>query len=262
MKIQFHTAKIKIDDYFCINFLKMIENNSSKFSIASVCREAFGYWWKTIGYQMLFGIIYFSIFISVIYYAAGHLGLLEPYLAASDKVLTNNALYIEEMRKIYQSDAYQSFYWIFIGTSVFLFPLNLGFYKIYRKMDLKEKVKLEDLFSGYQGINFFIYTGYYLFWVSVFNIVFPTLLLPFIWVFITLFSAPLTFFMKKTIFEGIGLSIKALRLYFIEIIICGIVALLFKYLGLFSLFGAIFTFSFWNAMIYALYKNIFTEVKN
>jgi len=49
-------------------------------------------------------------------------------------------------------------------------------------------------------------------------------------------------------------------MYFVEIMVCVIVAFLFKYLG-FALFliGGLFTFPFWNAMIYSLYKTVFSE---
>jgi hypothetical protein len=87
-----------------------------------------------------------------------------------------------------------------------------------------------------------------------------TIILPFVWVMITLFVAPLMFFQNKTIFEGIALNWKALKLYFIEILVCVIVAFLFKYIG-FTLFlvGGLLTLPFWNAMIHSLYKTIFDE---
>lgn len=239
----------------------MIKDNTPRISVGNVCREAFEYWWKTILYQMLFGIIFFTIFIGTLYTAAVRLGLWEQYFSASEKILSNRAAYISEMTAIVKSEAYGTFYWILIGVMVFLYPLNLGFFKIYRKIDLKEAYNISDLFAGYQGTNFFIYTGFFLFWFSVYNMLFPTLIVPIVWVLITLFSAPLSFFMNKSIFQGIRISAKALRLFFVEIFICSFVAFAFKYLGMMTFFGAVFTFSFWNAMIYALYKNIFVEVK-
>lgn len=230
-------------------------------NVGNICREAFRYWWNTILYQMLFGVIFFTIFIGVMYNAIVKLGIWEQYRSASEKILTDRVAYMSEISTITQSETYGTLYWIFIGVMVVLYPLNLGFFKIYRKMDLGKPITLPDFFAGYQGVNFFIYTGFFLFWISVYNILFPTLFLPIIWVLVTLFSAPLSFFMNKSIFQGISISAKALRVFFVEILICSFVAFVFKYLGILTLFGAIFTFSFWNAMIYALYKNIFTEVK-
>lgn len=240
----------------------MFEKNKSQVNVGNICLEAFNYWWRTIFYQMFFGIVFFTIFMGVIYTAAVKLGLWEQYLSsASQNILSDWPSYLSEMTAIVNSESYSTFYWIFIATLVFLYPLNLGFFKIYRKLDLNEKPSLNDLFAGYQGINFFIYTGFYLFWLSVYMMLFATLIVPLIWIMVTLFSAPLSFFMNKGIFESIRISAKALRVFFVEILICCLIAFLFKYLGILTFFGAVFTFSFWNAMIYSLYKNIFVEVK-
>jgi hypothetical protein len=165
-----------------------------------------------------------------------------------------------ELNKIVVTDNYQNFTLWIMGTSIFLFPLNLGFYQIYRKIDLNEKLGLSDLFVGYNGLNFFKYISYYIFWYFVFRFTTPTIILAVAWVCITIFVAPIMFFMNKTIFESISLNFKALKMYFLEIFVCVMVAVIFKYIG-FALFfvGALFTFPFWNAMIYSLYKTIFSE---
>lgn len=94
----------------------------------------------------------------------------------------------------------------------------------------------------------------------VYRLTIPTLFLAVLWVMITVFVAPLMFFSNKRIFEAISLNIQALRKYFLEILVCVIVAVFFRYIG-FTLFfvGGLFTFPFWNAMIYSLYKTIFSE---
>ena len=66
--------------------------------------------------------------------------------------------------------------------------------------------------------------------------------------------------MNKSIFESIGMTIKALKIYFVEILVCVIVAFIFRYVGIFAFWiGFLFTYPFTNAMIYTLYKNIFRE---
>ena len=86
------------------------------------------------------------------------------------------------------------------------------------------------------------------------------LILGIVWVFITLFSIPLMFFMDVKTFEGIGLTIKGLKRDFVTILISVIVALLFSLSGILLFgFGFLFTFPFWNAVIYSLYKNYYHE---
>jgi hypothetical protein len=58
----------------------------------------------------------------------------------------------------------------------------------------------------------------------------PTIILPFIWVVVTIFVAPLMFFNNRS-FEAISLNFKALKSHFVEIFVCVIVAFLFKYVG-------------------------------
>ncbi|HPZ26032.1 MAG TPA: hypothetical protein PKV58_08920, partial [Kaistella sp.] len=71
---------------------------------------------------------------------------------------------------------------------------------------------------------------------------------------------PLMFFMDVKTFEGIGLTIKGLKRYFVTILISVIVALLFSLSGILLFgFGFLFTFPFWNAVIYSLYKNYYHE---
>ena len=81
------------------------------------------------------------------------------------------------------------------------------------------------------------------------------------WIFITIFSIPLLFFMDVKTFEGIGLTIKGLKRDFATVLICLFVGFLFSLSGIFLFgFGFLFTFPFWNAIIYALYQNYFKEV--
>lgn len=237
-----------------------MENNyPQKTSLEIILKQAFGYWNKTLVYQMFFSLITFSVMFLVTYYFSTKYGVLEQYTAASAKAKEGFEVYAKEIQKITTTPEYLKLSWISLLTMVFLYPLNLGFFKIYRKIDLKEKVEIEDLFAGYSGINFFIYTSFYLFWLMIFTYTLPTIILAIVWIMITLFCAPLMFFMDKRIIESIKLSIKALRLFGLEITVCIFVAFLFKYLGVLTLVGGLFTFPFFNAMIYALYKNIFVE---
>lgn len=225
-----------------------------------ILKQAFFYWNKTLIYQLMFSIIYFAIFLTSFSFFASKYGIWEmnQEFMEAFKIGTNE--YLAKVSELTQTDNYQKFTFGIFATSIFLFPLNLGFFQIFKKMDLKEKIVLGDLFAGYNGLNFFKYIGYYIFWFFTYLLVAQTIILAVVWVFITIFVAPLMFFTDKRIFEAISLNFKALKMYFIEIFVCIIVATFFKYLG-FGLFlvGGLFTFPFWNAMIYSLYKTVFAE---
>ncbi|CAD7806611.1 hypothetical protein CHRY9390_01535 [Chryseobacterium aquaeductus] len=245
----------------------MKEKYPQKPGIDFILKQAFYYWNRTLLYQLVFSIVYFTIFFTVFLYISNRFGVYDQLLNATFEYLKIGPKGLTalqtELATIKSTENYEYTMLGMLAVSAFLFPLNLGFYQIYRKIDLKEQLELSDLFVGYNGLNFFRYTSYFVFWYLVSDMLKITVFLPFVWILITLFIAPLMFFQNKTIFEGIALSWKVLKLYFIEIFVCTLVAVLFKYVG-FMLFlvGALFTFPFWNAMIYTLYKTFFTEEKS
>lgn len=233
--------------------------NPTRLSGSEVLKQAYGYWSRTLLYQVAMSLLYFSVLFLAFYYGAQRFGVLEQYIQAANKIPQGSQAYMDEMMKIMATENYQKFYWMLLATMVFLYPLNFGLFKIYRKLDLGEKIDFQDLFAGYMGHRFFSYISFYLFWILIYNLLMPTVVLAAAWVMVTLFCGPLLFFMNKRIFEGIPLSAKAFPKFTAPTIICVLVAILVKYIGLFSIFGAIFTFPFWNAVIYTLYQNIFDE---
>jgi hypothetical protein len=164
---------------------------------------------------------------------------------------------MEEIAKLPQMESF--ILGVFILFAL-LNPLNVGFYKIYRKVDLKEKVTVNDLFAGYLGLAFFKFFGFYLFWMIIFSYANSLLFLGFAWIFLTLFSVPLLFFMNVNTLQGIKLTFKGLKIDFVNIAISMLIAFLFSLSGL-VLFGVGFllTFPFWHAMIYTLYQKIYSE---
>lgn len=242
----------------------MQEKYPQKPGLDFILKQAFYYWNKTLLYQLMFSIIYFAIFLTVFFYFSEKYGIIEQFLVAASDYMKVGPEGMDEYKNqialIMGSDGFQNFYLAIVGVQIFLYPLNLGLFQIFRKLDLKEQIVMGDLFTGYNGLNFFRYVSYFIFWFFFYTMIAQTIILPFVWVMITLFVAPLMFFQNKTIFEGIALNWKALKLYFIEILVCVIVAFLFKYVG-FTLFlvGGLLTLPFWNAMIYSLYKTIFDE---
>jgi hypothetical protein len=87
----------------------------------------------------------------------------------------------------------------------------------------------------------------------------PTIVLGILWVLLTLFTVPQMFFENKRIFETIGVNFKVLKQHFLVIFVSVIAAVFIKYSGalLFGI-GLLFTYPFFNAMIYSLYKHLFS----
>lgn len=225
-----------------------------------ILKQAFFYWNKTLIFQLMFSIMYFGILMTVFFFCDAKYGIVNGYIETAKYANDGIQVYKAELQKLLATDNFQHFSLWMMGATIFLYPLNLGFYQIYRKIDLREKPELGDLLVGYNGLNFFKYIGYFIFWYFIFAYTIQTIILGILWVCITIFVAPIMFFMNKTIFESISLNLKALKMYFVEILVCVIVAILFKYIG-FALFivGGLFTFPFWNAVIYSLYKTVFSE---
>ncbi|KPE51499.1 hypothetical protein [Chryseobacterium indologenes] len=225
-----------------------------------ILKQAFFYWNKTLIFQLMFSIVFFAVFFTSMFFFAERYGIWEQNQELAEALKQGSKAYLEKLSELAATENYQMFSYAILGTSVFLYPLNLGLFQIFRKIDLNEKIELGDLFAGYKGANFFKYIGYYLFWAMIYRMGIPTVFLAILWVSVTIFVAPLMFFMNRGIFEAISLNFKALRIYSVQIWIGILVAVVFKYAG-FALFlvGGLFTFPFWNAMIYSLYKTIFSE---
>lgn len=225
----------------------------------SVLKDAFFYWNKTLMYQIILSLLYFSVTILVLFYFSSRLGILDAFV----NIVQQNKGDIEKMQQkineFSMTPNFSTFSLIALGVKVFLYPLEMGLYKVYRKIDLKQEYDITDLFAGYSGVNFFIYISYYLFWYLIFSFAIQTIVLGIVWILITLFVGPLMFFMNQRIFQGIALSWKALKSFFVPIVVGTLVAIAFKYFFFFTFFLAVFTFYFPSAMIYALYKMIFKE---
>ena len=239
----------------------MENNDPRKSGIEQILKTAFWYWNKTLIYQLLYSLLYFSMFFLGYFYLFRYFGLWDEFAKYSDLVKTDIPAFNKKMEEIARLPQARNFGLAFFFLLALINPLNVGLYKIFRKIDLKEPVAMKDLFAGYLGFDFFKFFGFYLFWIIIFTYANALLILGLVWVFITLFSIPLMFFMDVKTFEGIMLTVKGLRKNFGMILIGMVIALLFSLSG-FLLFGVGFllTFPFWNAMIYALYQHIYKEL--
>lgn len=242
----------------------MQQQYPQKAGIDLILKQAFSYWSKTFGLQLMFSIIYFGIFLTVFYYLGTKYNVIVDLQTAFMDYQQAGKSGVEDFQTdiatITDSEGFQYFILGMMAVRIFLYPLNIGFYQIYKKMDLKEEVGINDLFAGYIGINFFKFLSFYIFWIFLYTIIGRTFVLPVLWVMLTIFAAPLMFFENKRIIEIIAIGWNALRTNFLEIFVCVLVALLFCYAGfLFFFVGFLVTFPFWNAMIYSLYKNVLEQ---
>ena len=239
-----------------------MENKLAKNApIELLLKTAFTYWKKTLLFQLAYSLLYFSLFFLGYFHLFQYFGLWDEFTKHSDLWRTDLPAFNKKMEEVAALPQMRNFALAFFVLLALINPLNVSFYKIYRKIDLKEEVKLNDLFAGYLGFDFFKFFGFYLFWIIIFTYANALLLLGFVWIFITLFSIPLMFFQNVKTFEGISLGFKGIRKNFTTIAVCMVVALLFGASGILLCgFGLLLTYPFWNAMVYTLYQHIYKEV--
>ncbi len=239
----------------------MQNNQPQKTSVSEILKSAFFYWNKTLFYQLIFSLLYFFLFFLGYFYLFRYFGLWDHISPYSDLMRTDFPAFSKKMEEIAKLPQTQNFVLGVFFLFALLNPLNVGLYQLYRKIDLKEKIEMNDLFVGYLGYNFFKFLGFYLFWIIVFTYANAFFFLGIAWVLVTLFSVPLMFFMNVKTFEGISLTVKALRGNSLTVVICMMVAGVFSFSGILLFgFGFLLTFPFWNAVIYALYKKIYNEI--
>lgn len=239
----------------------MQNNFPQQSSIGQILKNAFFYWNKTILYQLFFSILYFSLFFLGYFYLFKYFGLWDEFTKYQDLVRTDLPAFNKKMEEIARLPQTRNFALAFFVLLALINPLNVGLYKIYRKIDDKQPIVLNDLFAGYIGYDFFRFFGFYLFWIIIFTYANALLLLGIFWIFITLFSVPLMYFMSVKTFEGISLTFKVLRNNFGTVVPAILVAFLFSLTGILICgVGFLLTFPFLNAMIYALYQHYYKEV--
>ena len=189
----------------------MEKNYPQKAGLQQLLKSAFIYWNRTLFYQLSYSLIYFSLFFLGYFYLFRYMGLWDEVRQYSDLAQTDFPAFNKKMEEIALMPQTQRFVLGIFVLFGLLNPLNVGLYSIYRKMDLKESISLNDLFAGYIGFNFFKFFGFYLFWIIIFSYANSLVVLGFVWIILTLFSVPLMFFMNVKTFEGIKLTCYALK---------------------------------------------------
>lgn len=221
-------------------------------------QTAIEYWKKTIIFQAIISLLYFGIYMTLALVVFNYYGITEqlnslsPYFGGDLEVLQKK--YIE----LATSENFRlASYWI-VGIVSLLWPLNLGLLKIYSRIDAKEMITPRDLFAGYEGIDFFKYLGYGLLWNVIFFFSKTLFFLAPIWVLITLLAGPLLFLGKQSIPNALRLSMQAVstNLSLSLFLLC--LGFLLSYSGLLlCILGVVFTYPFWNALLYVYYKKVF-----
>jgi hypothetical protein len=228
-----------------------------KSNIEKILREAVNYWAMTLNIQIIFSVLYFSIIFLLGFYFFKYYGLQEEFIRLVKISETDIPAAQEGIMKWAKDPNFSSFVIALVLIKAVMFPLNIGLFHIYRKIDDKLPYNISDLYEGFRGFNFFKFFGFAVFWGFINLYAHVSLVLVLFWILVTLFSAPLMFFMNVSIFESIRLTIKAFKIDFFTIFTCSCLAFLFSYVGIMFFFaGILITFPFWNAVIYSMYKSL------
>ena len=240
----------------------MEKKPSWKSNIEEILRKAVNYWAMTLNIQILFSLLYFSIIFLLGFYFFKYYGLQEEFIRLVKISETDIPLAQKGIIEWAKDPNFSSFMIALVLIKAVMFPLNIGIFEIYRKIDEKLPYTISDLYAGYRGFNFFKFLGFAVFWGFINLYAHVSIVLVLFWILITLFSAPLMFFMNVSIFESIRLTVKVFKIDFLTIFTCSCLAFIFSYFGIVFFFaGIIFTFPFWNAIIYTMYQKYFNEIK-
>lgn len=231
---------------------------SKKISLDYVIKQSFKYWKSTLFYQLVFTIVYFSSLFILGNFLANYYEIYPKINEIAPLMSSNPDEFSIKFQEILLSENFKSFSMMTIVVVAIIYPMNIGFFKIYNQIDEKKEINLNDLFAGFSGTNFFKFFGYYLLWGGIYFYLKPLIIPGFLWIMYTIFVAPLLFFTPMNLIEAMKISFKVVAGNFFVIAACSVLAIIFSYSGFFLFFfGLLFTFPFWNAIIYTLFKSYF-----
>jgi len=233
---------------------------TQKPEIGKILTEAYQYWMRTLPFQLLFSIIYFSVIMFAGAYAFRYYGLFEQVNQFSQLMYFDLPAFTKKYEELMKTENALYFTMVILVIKSVIFPLNIGFLKIYRKLDIGEPVSTSDLFAGFQGHYFFLFLIYSLFWniLNSYILIFPPLSL--FWIGMMMFVPALVFYKNYNFFQAFRMSVQVFQKNIIVILLACLASILISYCGLIAFFFGIFlTFPFWNAVIYVLYKNLIAD---
>lgn len=230
---------------------------TQKPEIGKILTEAYQYWIRTLPFQLLFTVLYFSIFMFFSMYAFRYYGLFEKIQKFQNLFYSDTKVFLNKYEELMQTENAQYFAMVVIVIKSVLFPLNIGFLKIYRKLDLGDLPQMSDLFAGFRGHYFFLFAIYALFWNIINNyLLFFTIL----WIPMLLMIPSLVFFKNYNFFLSFRISVSVFRNNVLLLLLATLASIIISYSGLVMFFFGIFvTFPFWNAVIYVLYKHLVAD---
>lgn len=234
-----------------------MENTPKNSEINIVLTRAFALWASTTKFQIVFSIFYFAILFVLASFAINYFGINEKIAAFAPLMQSDPDGFVAKMKELAMTPEYTNFLVAVIAIKAIVFPLNIGMQNVFAVKESGTEPVFNDLLIGYQGINFLKYLAFGIFWNSVFFIM-PS---PFavLWVLICFFVSPLMFFLNQNSFKSIAITFTVLRTKFFLVFVSTIVAILFSYSGVLMFgFGILLTFPFWNAIIYACFRQVFT----
>ena len=238
----------------------MNSKNSEPFNLQSILKESFGYWSRTLPYQFLFSIVYFSVLYIFANYFSEYLGVKEKVMELYPLILENPDAFSLKFQEYMVTDDFRLYVLSMIFSTSLVYPLNIGLLEIYRKLDRGEAFSTQDLFEGYNGAHFFRYMSYYFTWGMIYHYAKSLLIPALFWVMATLLVAPIMHFKKERLGTAIIMSFQVFTKHLFLFFSLTVVAFLLVYSGL-TLFlaGILLTFPFWNAVVYVLYQRLLSE---
>ncbi len=212
---------------------------------------------RTLPFQLLFSVIFFSIFMFGGAYAFRYYGLFEEVQKFQHLLYSDTDAFLKKYEVLMKTENAMLFALVALVIKAIVYPLNIGFLKIYRKLDLGETLEISDLFVGFNGHYFFLFAIYCLFW-NILNVYISVILpLSLVWMGMMMFVPALVFYKNYNFFQAFKISIQLFWKNIILILVACLVSILISYCGLIIFFFGIFlTFPFWNAVIYVLYKHL------
>lgn len=225
--------------------------------IGKILTEAYQYWMRTLPFQLMFTVIYFSIYMFAAMYAFRYYGLFEEIQKFQNLFYSDSTAFLTKYAELMQTENAVNFSIAVLIIKSVIYPLNIGFLKIYRKLDIGEPLELSDLFAGFRGYHFIIFVAFALIWNFINNYLF---ILSLVWMPMFLLVPALIFFKNYNFFDAFKLSFEVFKKHTLLLLGVALVSIIISFSGIIVFFFGLFmTFPFWNAANYVLYKHLIAD---
>lgn len=84
-----------------------------------ILKQAFFYWNKTLVFQLMFSIMYFGIFLTVLFMCDMKYGIMGEFSEVGKYMQDGVKVYAEQLNKLVATDNYQNFSLWIMGTTIF-----------------------------------------------------------------------------------------------------------------------------------------------